>query len=105
MRILIEVDEDYRPEDGDAFDAVVSALDHFEIPSVVCLSDAVEKMDERESSSMFETLKRCEPFLLGASQRGEAGAEEMLARVREILVRAVGEIHDTEDDSCTPHSA
>lgn len=34
-RLVIEIDEGWTPEDGDAFDAVIAALDHFEIPSTI----------------------------------------------------------------------
>lgn len=37
MQILINVPDDFELEDGDAFDAVQSALDHFEIPSSMVL--------------------------------------------------------------------
>lgn len=33
VRILIEIPADFVPDDGDAFDAVRDALDHFEIPA------------------------------------------------------------------------
>jgi hypothetical protein len=33
--ILVKVDPSYVPEDGDAFDAVVAALDHFDITAVL----------------------------------------------------------------------
>lgn len=35
MKLIIEIPDDYEPEDGDAFDAVVAALEHFEIPASV----------------------------------------------------------------------
>ncbi len=37
--IVIKVEPSYVPEDGDAFDAVVCALDHFEIPACVVERD------------------------------------------------------------------
>ena len=37
MRLVIEVNEDFVAEEGDAFDAVCSALEHFEIPATVYL--------------------------------------------------------------------
>lgn len=33
--ILVQVSADYVPEDGDAFDAVQAALEHFEIPAFI----------------------------------------------------------------------
>jgi len=33
MKIIIDIPDDFVPEDGDAFEAVRSALEHFEIPS------------------------------------------------------------------------
>lgn len=35
MKILIEIDDSYEPEEGDAFEAVACALNHFYIPSVM----------------------------------------------------------------------
>ena len=32
-QIIIEVSEDFVPEEGDAFEAVMAALEHFEIPA------------------------------------------------------------------------
>jgi len=58
-RITVEVDPDFVPEDGTAFDAVVAALDHFEIPAYV------EQRDESET--IIE------------------GAREVDARMRDIL--------------------
>jgi hypothetical protein len=39
MEIRIRIKPGWEPEDGDAFDAVVAALDYWEIPSVVTLDD------------------------------------------------------------------
>jgi len=33
MLLLIQIPDDYTPPDGNAFDAVRDALEHFEIPS------------------------------------------------------------------------
>ena len=35
VKLIIEIPDDYKPEDGSAFDAVVSALEHFEIPATI----------------------------------------------------------------------
>lgn len=37
MKILLEVPDDFTLEEGDAFDAVQSALDHFSIPASMTL--------------------------------------------------------------------
>jgi hypothetical protein len=57
--IIVEISPDFVPEDGTAFDAVVAALEHFEIPAYVEQRDASETIIE--------------------------GAREVDARMREIL--------------------
>lgn len=42
MQILINVPDDFALEDGDAFDAVRDALEHFEIPSAIRVIPATE---------------------------------------------------------------
>lgn len=43
MKILVIVDDDYVSNFGDAFDTVIEALDHFEIPaSVTVVKEASE---------------------------------------------------------------
>lgn len=37
MRILLEIQADFKPADGDAFDAVVEAMDFSEIPAMITL--------------------------------------------------------------------
>lgn len=59
---LVQVAEDFVPEDGDAFDAVVSALDHFDIPATIFegtyakVSGQAGKPEASEPS--LETLRR-----------------------------------------------
>ena len=43
MEIIVRVDSDYEPEDGDAFEAIQSALDHFEIPSFMFERKIIDK--------------------------------------------------------------
>ena len=43
VEIVVRLDSSYVPEDGDAFDAVQSALDHFEIPATLVQRDAGAK--------------------------------------------------------------
>ncbi len=35
MRLIIDIEDDYEPGDGDAFNAVMDALGYFEIPAMV----------------------------------------------------------------------
>lgn len=34
-KFLVQISDDYAPEDGDAFDTLVAVLEHFEIPAYV----------------------------------------------------------------------
>jgi hypothetical protein len=38
--IIVRVSQDFQPEEGTAFDAVVAALDHFNIPAQITEVDA-----------------------------------------------------------------
>lgn len=60
-KFLVEItDESYVPEDGDAFDAVVSALNHFEIPTYVrevgqpLNADQIDNQPMQEHTVYFE---------------------------------------------------
>ncbi len=65
MRILLEIAADFKPEDGDAFDAVVEAMDFSEIPAVITLPQksrfeaALEPMAAISTAHLSEaTLER-----------------------------------------------
>lgn len=34
-KFIVEIPDDYEPEDGDAMDAITSALNHFYIPAYI----------------------------------------------------------------------
>lgn len=49
MRLIVDIPKGYKPEDGTAFDAVMDALQHFELPaSVIQVKMATKK--EREAA-------------------------------------------------------
>lgn len=63
MNILIVVPDNYAPEDGTAFDAVQSALEHFNIPSTmrqvsdtVALQAAVEDPDVTVAEALLKKV-------------------------------------------------
>lgn len=56
MKILIEVPDDFALEEGDAFDAVQTALEHFDIPSTMVLVTAAQ-LKRQEFADRVADLK------------------------------------------------
>jgi hypothetical protein len=56
MKILIDVDDSFIPAEGDAFDAVQSALQHFDIPAQL----TGQKPEKKARGKFFKgTIKEC----------------------------------------------
>lgn len=89
MQILVTItDENYAPEEGDAFDAVVSALEHFGVPANL----VAIKPCSHEQHIAFEPKERRAwqddgPFFQGRNGLGFCAGVEVLPLRAEGMVR------------------
>lgn len=86
-KILITVNPDFEPEDGTPFDAVTSALEHFEIPANLVELDG-DKPDS-VSDALANVLKICVGIVDWAVDNGadKAGCEAIKQMSAEALAR------------------
>lgn len=93
-KILITVNPDYVPEDGTPFDAVFSALEHFEIPANLVELDG-DKLDSK-SDALADALKICVGIVEWAIDHGgdKAGLEAIKQMSSEALARYEGNDDD-----------
>ena len=94
--IIVRIADGYQPEHGTPFDAVVSALNHFEIESVVSKSEGDELVLAAQRLAVERAEFRRERDALSGALRG---LREQVEQMRDLFRDDDGTIADACEDA------
>lgn len=92
-KILVTVNPEYEPEDGTHFDAVFSALEHFDIPAN--LVEVNEDAPNPKGDALVDALKICGGILDWAIDHG--GDKVSLESIKRMSAGAIARYEDTDN--------
>lgn len=91
-KILVTFNPEYEPEDGTSFDAVLSALEHFDIPAN--LAEVNEDAPSPKGDALLDALKICGGIIDWAIDHG--GDKVSLESIKRMSAEAIARYEDTD---------
>lgn len=91
-KILVTVNPEYEPADGTSFDAVLSALEHFDIPAN--LVEVNQNVPNPKGDALVDALKICGGIIDWAIDHG--GDKVSLESIKRMSVEAIANYEDAD---------